>query len=399
MEGQYFDNKSIRPISTVPKIYLNDKRQSVLSIETTSVISLPFNDYQDHDNFSFGSTRTRSNSIATLQVNEKPKNQSRSFVTWIDWLYSLFQKPEEKETEDVDDDIPYDESQMRIIIIGTFLAISLALVASTNLGVLLAKSAQQSQIVLEYIPPEPEVLYRTPHVALLFHNGLMNVYDLTASNQLEFHWNFTVQKIRSGRSGGQYFAFANNGEIQVIYGDMKKVNSVIKSKTKHFTIPNKNVLQSERVFMDSGYFRVGNYLWVFGGYALHKDTLDKGHGSLKSYADKRTKLWHIKKQRWLWGPDIPCIEPLSHQGSCGLALQKNIGAIFFVNYSPFGCFKEGDIDHENGEQNCLVALVYNFTSHQWIRQDGCFYQFDFKSLSSDAVMLRSTSYFNKNEET
>ena len=393
MEGQHFDNERNRSISTVPQIYLNDKRQSVLSIETTSIISLPFNDYQDHDNISFGSIRI--NSIATLRVNEKPKNQSRSLVTWMDWLYSLFQKPEEKETEDIDDDIPYDESQMRIIIIGTFLAISLALVASTNLGVLLANSAHSTQIVLEYVPPEPKVLYRTPHMALLFHNGLMNVYELTASNQLELHWNFTVQKIGAG---GQYFAFENNDEIQVIYGDMKKVNTVIKSKTNHFTIPNKSVLQSKRAFTGSGYFRVGNYMWVFGGYVLHKDPLHVGHGSLNSYDYKRTRLWHIKKQRWLWGPDIPCIKPLIHKGSCGLALQKNIGAIFFVNDSPFGCFKEGSIDHGNGEQNCLVALVYNFTIHQWIRQDGCFYQLDPKPLTPDAIMLRSTSYFNKNEE-
>ena len=438
MEGQNFDNKSLRSVSSVPQIYLNDRRQSLLSVETTSAISQPINDYQDYDNLSFGSTR--SNSVVTLEVHEKPMKQSSSFFKWMDWLYSLFQKSEEKETEDIDDDITYDESQMRIILIGVFLAIALALVASTNLGVLLINSAQPSQIVLDYTPPEPEVLYRTPHVALLFSNGLMNVYYFSTSGHLKLDWNFTVQKTKAtddapgsltswGHYGvsGQYFAFAKKDELHVIYGDMKKVNSVIKSKTNHFTIPNKNILR-DKVFAKSGYFRVGDYLWVFGGYyESEHEYASPVHGNKDQ---KQTMLWHIKKQRWLWGPDIPCFDSdclaelwetgdfevywnfiitpnncanpkdpacfacfdtstfdaIIHKGSTGLAIKQNVGALFFMNHGKCN------------RQNCLVALGYDFANHKWIKQDGCFYQFDLKSLSSDAIMLRSTSYYNKHEE-
>ena len=444
MEGQNFDNKSFKSISSVPQIYLNDRRQSLLSVETTSAISLLTNDYQDYDNFSFGSTR--SNSVVTLQVNEKPKTQSSSFLKWMDWLYSLFQKPEEKETEDIDDDITYDESQMRIILIGVFLATALALVASTNVGVLLVNSAQPSQIVLDYVPPEPEVLYRTPHIALLFSNGLMNVYDFSTFGHLKLDWNFTVQKTKAtddapglltswGHYGvkGQYFAFAKKDELHVIYGDMKKVNSVIKSKTNHFIIPNKNILR-DKVFAKSGYFRVGDYLWVFGGYYESSAVGPvNGHGAnIYEYNDQQqTMLWHIKKQRWLWGPEIPCFDSdcfaelwetgdfpvyypndfitqnncldphdptcfgcfdtstfdaFIHKGSTGLAINRNVGAIFFINHGKCN------------RQNCLVALVYDFTNHIWLKKDGCFYKLEYKAMSDGSIMLRSTSYFNKNEK-
>ena len=43
---------------------------------------------------------------------------------------------------------------------------------------------------------------RTPHVALLFIDGRMNIYELNSSNQhLEFRWNITI---RTPKDEGQY---------------------------------------------------------------------------------------------------------------------------------------------------------------------------------------------------
>jgi len=60
----------------------------------------------------------------------------------------------------------------------------------------------------------------------------------------------------------------------VLYGDMKKVNTVIKSSKSFYTIANKvnkNIPQivvpgtdEKVIFTKSGHVRVGNYLWIFG---------------------------------------------------------------------------------------------------------------------------------------
>ena len=110
----------------------------------------------------------------------------------------------------------------------------------------------------------------------------------------------------------------------------------------------------------------------------------------------KTMLWHIQKQRWIWGPDISInmtFLPI-HKGSCGIALSRNVGAIFFFN--QFKSF-------EYSVKGCLVALVFNFSINDWIKVDGCLYKFDSKVINhpdygEENKMLSSTSYFNKNSE-
>ena len=114
---------------------------------------------------------------------------------------------------------------------------------------------------------------------------------------------------------------------------MRKVNSVIKNVTSHFTMENKNVLRKE-VFTKSGFIRVGNYLWIFGGFQSQSIL-----GTPKVNHDKRkTMLWHIQKQRWIWGPDVPIFyseaelqnDEIIHQGSSGVAIRKHIGWLHFL---------------------------------------------------------------------
>ena len=361
---------------------INKGEEPYLSLENASLSSKQLEDFHDYDNDSFDSFDSfGSNDIVTSENEEKskfvkwidwlsdlfqkPEDKSgierngekpriQLYVKWIDWFYDLFQKPEERldGTEDTNNDLTYEESQMRIMTMGSFLALSLAIIASIISGILLA-AGQLSPMVFEYSPPEPKLLFRTPHVALLFSNGLMTVYDFNASNQLELNWNFTVQKLlRTGDAGGQYFAFSDKDDIHVIYSDMRRVNSIIKSKNNHFTIPNKNILL-KKVFTKSGYFRVGHYLWVFGGYQrqIGNGELIGPHGSI-TVDNEKTMLWHTVKRRWLWGPNIPYeilgIEPskqIIHKGSCGLPIQRNVGAIFFFHPKI---------------KSCLVVLVAPF---------------------------------------
>ena len=400
------DPKSHRNVpSAVPQIILNDEDQSVNSFNAYSLYTYHSieNQYNAKDEESIHSSR--SNSVVSYEINEEPpKKPTKSFMNWIDSIYELFQETEDnaKTDQGLDDNISYEESQVRIIILGSILAFSLALIATTIFGLLIAKPGPTQKIVLHYEPPLPKVNSRSPHVALLFSdNGLLNVYKFNESNLLEEQWSFKAQKVDKN---GQYFGFSEDGAIQVIYGDMRKVNSVIMGQSSHKTIANRNILRKD-VFSKAGYFRVGNYLWVFGGHNHPKEDVVQNSVSVqvsgiqtKRFIEK-TMLWQIHKQRWIWGPDMPsdfinrdwC--KLAGEiadnvpgngfetGSSGVSLSQTLGAIFFFN-----------------QEDCLAVLVFDFSKSNWTKKDQCLYQFHYKFRIDDILVTKATSYFNKQAE-
>ena len=233
----YLENLSYK--SEVPEIVVNDGEsieQSLASFDADSLLTYNSIDHQNNfDGNSYESGHSsRSNSIVTFDSYDlhegQPKKQGYSVVKWMDSMYELFQEPESKE-EDVDDNISYEESQVRLIILSSFLALSLALTASILSSLILINSGTTSTTILNYQPLEQKIKSRSPHLALLMaDNGVLNVYKFNALNQLEFQWNFSTPKLTNG---GQHFAFAEQDDIHVLYGDMKKVNTVIKSSKRY----------------------------------------------------------------------------------------------------------------------------------------------------------------------
>ena len=234
----HLENLSYR--SEVPIIVVNDDesiKQSLASFDAYSLLT--YNSINHQDNFDGNSYErghsSRRNSIVTFDSYDlhegQPKKQGYSVVKWLDSLYELFQEPESKEEEDVDDNISYEESQVRLIILFSFLALSLALIASILSSLILINSGTTSTTILNYQPLEQKIKSRSPHLALLLaDNGVLNVYKFNALNQLEFQWNFSTPKLTNG---GQHFAFAEQDDIHVLYGDMKKVNTVIKGNKRY----------------------------------------------------------------------------------------------------------------------------------------------------------------------
>ena len=63
-----------------------------------------------------------------------PPKKTNSFIKWIDSVYELFQE-EPKTAEELDDNLTYEESQIRIINLASFLALSLGLIVTTLIGI------------------------------------------------------------------------------------------------------------------------------------------------------------------------------------------------------------------------------------------------------------------------
>ena len=220
----------------VPSIVVNDdeSKQSMASFDAYSLLAYNSIDHDyDADQNSYESGHdSRSNSIVLFQEEQQPKNQVNSLVKWIDSVYELFQDPESKEEDEVDDNLTYEESQVRLVILGSFLALSFALIASILATLILINSGTTSTTILNYQPFEQKLKPRSPHLALLLaDNGVLNVYKFNASNLLEFQWNFSTPQLTND---GQHFAFAEQNDIHVLYGDMKKANTVIKGNKRYY---------------------------------------------------------------------------------------------------------------------------------------------------------------------
>ena len=402
---------SVHNTSEIPQITINDQDKSLTSLRD-SLSHFSFNSRNSSKRSSIVSFDSKGSIVLqqSYDHHEPPKTQpTHSLVKWIDSVYEMFQDPEEHENEnaeDLNDNITYEESQVRIIILASFLALILAFTSTVMCGIHVVYLHQQS-IVQVYQPKSPEVEAKTPHLALLFFNGLVQVYNFkTYSDELEFQWNFTVPSIQfapnisdresllNNRPDAQYFAYANQDEIHVIYGKMrKKKQTAIKNPAFHYEIDNKNsetiLNNKEKVFSKSGFFRVGQYLWVFGGYREIATPI------IIHFDQDKTMLWHIKKQRWLWGPKIPKYHenlldvPYIHEGSTGVSINKTVGLILFFS---------------EVQNDCLVALAFDFLAETWITINNCFYQLEypvhfvgFRQANSD-INLKSTSYFDKNSE-
>ena len=157
------------------------------SIDKHSLISYNSID-QYPDNGRSVDSSSRRNSIVIINshdINKEPTKQVNSIGKWIDSIYDLFQEPESNSvvmSEDklLNDNISYEESEVQIIALASILALSLLLIASTMLGLLVANSSS-IVIIWNYDPPVSKPKSRTPHVAMLFFDGRMNIYELNSN--------------------------------------------------------------------------------------------------------------------------------------------------------------------------------------------------------------------------
>ena len=157
------------------------------SIDKHSLISYNSID-QYPDNGRSVDSSSRKNSIVIINshdINKEPTKQVNSIGKWIDSIYDLFQEPESNSvvmSEDklLNDKISYEESEVQIIALASILALSLLLIASTMLGLLVAISSSII-IIWNYDPPVSKPKSRTPHVAMLFFDGRMNIYELNSN--------------------------------------------------------------------------------------------------------------------------------------------------------------------------------------------------------------------------
>ena len=130
----------------------NQSETSIDPIDQYSLICYnSIDQYLEYANVDRSIDNSRRNSIDTNNEPTKQLNSIAKVATWIDSIYDLFQEPKSNpvvsQDELLNDNISYEESEVRIIILASILALSLSLIASTMLGLLAANSSPTRQII------------------------------------------------------------------------------------------------------------------------------------------------------------------------------------------------------------------------------------------------------------
>ena len=203
-----------------------------------------------------------------LLMEPKEKVKVSKYITakktifrWIDSVYEIFQNEDPKESnEEMNDNISYEDSQIRLIILESILAILFSILATSYVILFVGKNSPILQTVFLPYNPDFKQISRTPHLALIYSTGTLNIYEFNATNYLIPKSNFTLQKVKNDMG---YFAYQDHS-LHIICPDMRKVHSVI-NRNQHKFVAYKDSEDIKTSLVMSGHVRVGDYLWIFGG--------------------------------------------------------------------------------------------------------------------------------------
>ena len=372
--------------------------------ETTSNLEENYNG--EIDDLSTIDSEDGSKKVAAEKESTKSK-----FDVIADRIINAFTiKQQERFVESNEDTISYQDSEKRLIIFGSCLAMILNLALSALL--VSAHFLSSDRVLMKnYLSIESSNDYPSPYLFIMTKLGVGDIVVLRQNKDLTFalDWTFKVPEnrpqvpaspwsqlqpnrlIESSVLETGFSVFEDQGDIFIVYSDTSKKMVVLNpSKTqKHKTILGKSKLPWNHLYYSS-IVRTGYYVWVFGGHS-GPNALETGHfqliadpylnhgcSSIKYGAEKHshtgTAIWHIEKQHWFEGPSLP-IKTCSLQATAVSMNQTDV--LIFV--APFlGTY----FVEENGGQEwimekggCITALHFSFNTFSWVSQHDCFIDF------------------------
>ena len=370
---------------------INEEKESLRSIE------VEIQNYTDDDESACSS---RSNSIVTFDSNQEviynenlPKRNS--IVTWIDSIYELFQEePEENKVEGFDDNVTYEESEIRIIYISSILALFFALISMIMTGIVLAQSGQSQVLVVNHAPLKVKVESKShPYVVIWFPNGQLEFLKLLDNLTLENAWDFKAPQSqrKCNENAGYIFCpqfdklfsghiiYSQLGKVFILYTNGQKDITVItvlkqsESELTHSRLPDSKVpkIMPPYFYYNPRFVQLGTHqFWIFNGKSngtKHEEQeVRKSAGSL---------IWNTRKHVYYLGPSLP--KAILGNGY-PISLNRTTVLVLVIDE----------------QSHCIQAYLYSFLSFVWTLKTECIYQISHPfELTND---MKGTFYFDKN---
>ena len=265
--------------------------------------------------------------------------------------------------DDPIDNIAYEESEARLILMGIIMATFLAI----TLSIMVFQFDPPKKIEVYTPTKEPKMNSLSPHVAIMGLPGDRYMFTLkqNKNSSFQFGWELRLPKVpgshfKSCKGSTGYFVFTDQKAVFVISSSMNQKMTMINGPSKHVTLPKSQII--DRFYFSGSILRVGNFALVFGGKPLEKGLSAYSDGA-KLECSPITAIWSIKRQTWIQGPALPprfkdCISVAT-----GFSVNRTVGVIL------------ADREEFDEQQNrCIYAYTFSSETFQWGDTNECLIQ-------------------------
>ena len=250
--------------------------------------------------------------------------------------------------DDQNDNISYEESEVRLIFMGITSAILLA-----SIAMILTAMALQTYFPIRLqisLPSTKDVKLKflSPYVTFMGLGEKGYLFALKQKPDLSFQYDWELKLPRVPHNTG-YFVFNNRKAVFVISSNSNQKMTMINGPKQHVTLAKSRII--DNFYYSGSILRVGNFAMVSGGV---KQTF-AGEGC---DCTLKTAFWSIKKQRWIQGPVLPPKIINCSSIPTGFAVNEtNVVVLFGSGLITYGFGFEDDL--------CIDAYTFSFDNFQW----------------------------------
>ena len=344
----------------------SDLEDTTKELSTSSTLaSLEFSEASLIDDYNL-------NSSGDEEDEETRQNQSTKADQVADQIIKAFIVKRRKrlmDKDDPNDNISYEESEVRIMLMGIALATLLASISVILIIMAFQQQDSPDRLQISYSAKVVNMKFLSPYVTFMDLSGTGRLFTLKQNMNLSFQYDWEIKLPRVPLDTG-YFVFNDGKAVFVMSSNSNQKMTMIKGPKHHITLSKSHII--DNFYTSGSIIRIGNYVMVFGGYNnyLNPDKLEFKPCTLS------TAIWSIKRQRWMPGPSLPGKITDCNHFPTGFSVNRTVGVILAY-----------------GSPRCIDAYTFSLDTLQWANVKDC--SIETRYNLGHQVYLTCATYFDR----
>ena len=267
------------------------------------------------------------------------------------------------------DNISYEESEVRIMLMGIALATLLASISVILIIMAFQQQDSPDRLQISYSAKVVNMKFLSPYVTFMDLSGTGRLFTLKQNMNLSFQYDWEIKLPRVPLDTG-YFVFNDGKDVYVMSSNSNQKMTMIKGPKHHVTLSKSHII--DNFYTSGSIIRIGNFVMVFGGYYnyLNPDKLEFKPCTLS------TAIWSIKRQRWMPGPSLPGKITDCNHFPTGFSVNRTVGVILAY-----------------GSPRCIDAYTFSLDTLQWANVKDC--SIETRYNLGHQVYLTCATYFDR----
>ena len=309
--------------------------------------------------------------LTSFDTEETRKNRNIKADQVADEIIKAFIVKRKKrliDQDDQNDNISYEESELRLIFMGITSATLLASISMILTVMALQTYSPKGLQVSLPSTKNVQLKFLSPYVTFMGLGGEGYLFTMKQKPDLSFQYDWELKLPRVPHDTG-YFVFKDRNAVFVISSNSNQKMTMINGPNQHVTLAKSHII--DNFYHTGSILRVGNYVMVFGGVKQVQD--------MYNACTSTTAFWSIKRQHWIQGPALPKKMTDCYSISTGFAV-NNTNVVLL-----FGIGMADDV--------CIYAYTFSFDALQWNDGKECF--IESKNIYGLHPYLTCTTYFDR----